>query len=127
MPKPAAPAAVNQAKPSEAAPVADLTAPLPPTRPGQVEVQVEAPFVFSGSAAVANVKPYSVAKVSFSSLPTALFPTEVVDPVVATPSPQVTEVKSVATVKPPEASAAKKPKKGIFGRVKGFFGAIFRR
>lgn len=104
----------------------DPTTPMPSARPGQVQVEVEAPFIYSARAA--DVKPYAVAKVSFSSLPNTFFPQEVADPVVLSPQPEPSAtVQPLAEAKPQQPTPAKKKGKGFFGRVKGFFGSIFRR
>jgi hypothetical protein len=100
---------------------------VPPDQPGQVHVEVDTPFVFSARGAGAP-KPYSVAKINFSTLPNVLFLQEKVDPVVLLQKPA--EVSSeqkeepVATVRAPR---QKKESKGFFGKLKGFFGSIFRR
>lgn len=99
--------------------------PMPEQKPGQVQVEVEAPFIYSARAA--DVQPYSVAKVSFSSLPNTLIPQEVEDPLVLNPEPQPSAtVQPIAAATPPQPAPAKKKSKGFFGRVKGFFGSIFR-
>lgn len=100
------------------------TAPLPPERPGQVHVQVDAPFVFSARAS--SGRPYSVAKVQFSSLPNVYFVQEKVDPVVLMEKPPEVSLKAEAAPAKPE-EKPKKEKKGFLGRVKGFFGGLFHR
>ena len=100
------------------------TTPLPPDRPGQVHVQVDAPFVFS--ARTTGGRPYSVAKVQFSSLPNVYFVQERVDPVVLTEKPPEVSLKAEASAPKPE-EKPKKEKKGFMGRIKGFFGALFHR
>ena len=129
------PAATKEAEPSstpaETVAVANSapTAPLPPDKPGQVHVEVDAPFVFS--ARPATGRPYSVAKVQFSTLPNVYFAQERVDPVVLIQKPPVqkpAEVSVKASSEPPKPEEnPKKEKKGFFGRVKGFFGSIFHR
>jgi hypothetical protein len=100
------------------------TSPLPPDRPGQVHVQVDAPFVFSARAS--SGRSYSVAKVQFSSLPNVYFVQEKVDPVVLMEkAPEVSLKAGAETTKPEE--KPKKEKKGFMGRVKGFFGSLFHR
>ena len=99
-------------------------APLPPDKPGQVHVQVDTPFVFS--ARPATGRPYSVAKVQFSSLPNVYFVQEKVDPVVLVEKQP--EVSLQASTEPPKAEEKpKKDKQGFMGRVKGFFGSLFHR
>jgi hypothetical protein len=100
------------------------TTPLPPDNPGQVHVQVDAPFVFS--ARPVTGRPYSVAKVQFSSLPNVYFVQERVDPVVLTQKqPEVSVQASAPGPKPEE--KPRKEKKGFIGHIKGFFGALFHR
>jgi hypothetical protein len=113
-------------KPAERVAVASTepTSPLPPDRPGQVHVQVDAPFVFSARGS--GGRPYSVAKLQFSSLPNVYFVQEKVDPVVLTEKPpEVSSKAEAATPKPAE--QPQKEKKGFMGRVKGFFGSLFHR
>jgi hypothetical protein len=106
----------------------DQTRPLPPDYPGQVHVEVDTPFVFSGKSA-ASVEPYSVAKVQLSSLPNVFFVQESVDPVVLQEKPAQVSVREepaaqVQASSPPP--PAKKAKKGFFGKLKGMFSGIFR-
>ena len=100
------------------------TSPLPPDKPGQVHVQVDAPFVFSARGATG--RPYSVAKLQFSSLPNVYFVQEKVDPVVLTEKPPEVSLKAQAET-PKAEEQPKKEKKGFLGRVKGFFGSLFHR
>lgn len=128
----AAPAKPNPTPATAAASVPSSTAgnpnperPMPEQKPGQVQVEVEAPFIYSARAA--DVQPYSVAKISFSSLPNTLIPQEVADPLVLAPEPEPTAtVQPMAKAVPPQPAPPKKKNKGFFGRVKGFFGGIFR-
>jgi hypothetical protein len=100
------------------------TAPLPPDQPGQVHVQVDAPFVFSARGS--GGESYSVAKVQFSALPNVYFVQEKVDPVVLTE--KQSEVSLKAEAQPPApAEKPTKAKQGFLGRVKGFFGSLFHR
>lgn len=113
-------------KPADRVAVAsdDATSPLPPDKPGQVHVQVDTPFIFSARPAAG--RPYSVAKVRFSSLPNVYFVQEKVDPVVLIEKqPEVSLRASAETPKPEE--KPKKVKKGFMGRVKGFLGSLFHR
>ena len=87
-------------------------------------MQVDAPFVFSARAT--GGRPYSVAKVQFSSLPNVYFVQEKVDPVVLTEKPPEVSLKAEAQAPKPE-EKPKKEKKGFLGRVKGFFGSLFHR
>jgi hypothetical protein len=100
------------------------TAPLPPDKPGQVHVEVDAPFVFS--ARPATGRPYSVAKVQFSTLPNVYFAQEKVDPVVLIEKQPEVSLKASAQPTPPQ-EKPRKEKKGFMSRVKGFFGSIFHR
>lgn len=123
-PKPVPATSSGSSGTAAAAGNASPNAPMPQQKPGQVQVEVEAPFIYSARAA--DVKPYSVAKVSFSSLPNTDFPQEVADPLVlsAEPEPSV-KVQPMADAKPQAPLQAKKKRKGFLGRVKGFFGSIF--
>jgi hypothetical protein len=116
---------VTNPKPSERVAVANSepTSPLPPDKPGQVHVQVDAPFVFNARS---GPRPYSVAKVQFSSLPNIYFVQEKVDPVVLTEKQPEVSLKAEAQLPRPE-EKPKKEKKGFMGRVKGFFGSLFHR
>jgi len=82
------------------------TAPLPPSRPDDVHVQVDAPFVFTAKDRVPPA-PLDEAR----NLPVDDSQRQVhLDPVISSPPPE-------------------KPQKpehhGFFGRIRGFFGAIF--
>ena len=116
----------TNSKPADRVAVAsdEPTAPLPPDRPGQVHVEVDAPFVFSARASTG--RPYTVAKVQFSSLPNVYFVQEKVDPVVLEEKPPEVSLKAEAESPKPEVKP-KKEKKGFLGRVKGFFGSLFHR
>lgn len=101
----------------------DPTAPSPPEHPGQVHVQVDAPFVFNARPAVGT---YAVAKVQVSTLPNVFFMQEQVDPIVLTEKPPEVSLKTEA--EPPKpVEKPKKEKKGFLGRIKGFFGSLFHR
>jgi hypothetical protein len=100
------------------------TSPLPPGKPGQVHIEVDAPFVFS--AKPGNGRPYSVARIHFSLLPNVYFVQQKVDPVVLIEKAPEVSVKTVAETSPP-AEKPKKEKRGFLGRVKGFFGSLFHR
>lgn len=102
---------------------AEATAPLPPEQPGQSHLEVETPFVFSGSVAAV---PGSVAKIQFSSLPNTVSTQEDPEPVVLAMSPPA----AVQAGKPepsPTPAPAKKESKGFLARLKGFFGGLFHR
>lgn len=108
-PKPA-----SQPKPAKslaAQAPSDVTAPLPAEKPGDVHVQVDAPLVFRAD----QPEPaYTVARIRFSALPNINLPQENEKPVVLKPGKG-------------EVSAKDKEKKGFFGRIKGFFGALFHK
>jgi len=94
---------------------------VPADRAGQVHVQVDTPFVFSGRAA--GAAPYSAARLQFSSLPNVFFLQEKVDPVVL-PEKTVEVSLPAPAVNP---VGPKKEKKGFFGKIKGLFGSLFHR
>lgn len=108
-PKPA-----GQPKPAEslvAQVPSDVTAPLPAEKPGDVHVQVDAPLVFRAD----QPEPvYTVARIRVSALPNTYLPQENEKPVVLKPGKG-------------EVSAKNKERKGFFGRIKGFFGALFHK
>jgi hypothetical protein len=100
------------------------TAALPPDKPGQVHIQVDAPFVFS--ARPTTGRPYSVAKVPLSKLPNTYFVQEKVDPIVL--MEKKPEVSLKADAEAPKLQDKPKPeKKGFMGRMRGFFGSLFHR
>jgi hypothetical protein len=98
--------------PGEAAALPPETAALPPSKPSDVHVQVEAPFVFRAADMPANHPP-------------APKPAPIPDaqslPVRDLPRPAIFE----AEVLPPAQSQAKQVHHGAFGKIKGFFSAIF--
>jgi hypothetical protein len=100
------------------------TSPLPPEKPGQVHIEVDAPFVFS--ARPGNGRPYSAARIHFSSLPNVYFVQQKVDPIVLIEKAPEVSSKTVAET-PRPAEKPKKEKAGFFGRIKGFFGSLFHR
>ena len=100
------------------------TSPLPPDKPGQVHVEVDAPFVFS--ARPGSGRPYAVARIHFSLLPNVYFVQQKVDPVVLIEKPPAVSVKTVAEA-PRPVEKLKQEKKGFLGRIKGFFGSLFHR
>jgi hypothetical protein len=103
---------------------------VPADRPGQVHVEVDTPFVFSAKDS-AGVEPYSVAKLSLSSLPNLFFVQETVDPIVLPEKPAQVSVREEPPPQPAVSSQPvereKKQKKGFFGRLKGMFTGIFHR
>lgn len=115
------------AKPAERVMVAtnDPTSSLPPDRPGQVHVQVDAPFVFSARSS--SPRPYAVAKIQVSTLPNVFFVQEQVDPIVLMEKPAEVSLKAGVVEQPKPLEKPKKEKKGFMGRIKGFFGSLFHR
>jgi hypothetical protein len=110
-------------------PTADVTAPLPPARPGEAHVEVEAPFVFSARDAA---KPNTAARLNVSLLPNIFFTQEDDEPAILVEKPAEVSVKSKTPEPVPktganEKDASKKEKKGFLARLKGFFGAMFHR
>jgi len=122
-----APAPLPQPAPTpvaEAPAAAAQTAPADSAPASPVHVQVDTPFIFS--AKPSGDRPYAVAKIQISSLPNVIFVQEQVDPIVLSPKPA--DVSSQAKAQPPRpVEAPKKEKRGFMGRIKGFFGSIFRR
>jgi hypothetical protein len=98
--------------PGEAAALPPETAALPPSKPNDVHVQVEAPFVFRAADMPVNHPP-------------APKPAPIPDaqslPVRDLPRPATFETE----VLPPAQSQAKQVHHGAFGKIKGFFSAIF--
>ena len=122
---------VTQAQPVPL-PAKSATDPIPEDHPGQVHVQVDTPFVFSAKDAN-SVKPYTVAKLSISSLPNVFFVQEKVEPIVLQEKPALVSVREEPPVQasaPTPEQAPQKPKKekkGFFGKLKGLFGGMFGR
>jgi len=93
------------------------TTPLPPTRPNDVKVQIEAPFVFRGGANAASTtatqpSPNPKPETQHAKLdPTAPIPG-------TTPSPKTADSGPVSDPKAHH---------GFFGRVKGFFSSMFHK
>jgi hypothetical protein len=84
------------------------TAPLPASQPNEVHVQVDAPFIY---------------RATDPQLPPA--PTQEAESLSATYSRQTPPLPT--TVLPPPAEAqGRRPHHGFFGKIKGFFAAIFR-
>jgi hypothetical protein len=94
------------------------TAPLPPAKPGEVHVQVDAPFVFSAKDRAAA----SAATTSSASQPPPVQPVPI--QVAKDLRPDESSARTAhldMTIQPPP-----KQHPGFFHRVKGFFSAIFR-
>ena len=90
----------------------DVTAPPPPTVPGEIRVQIDAPFVFRATDIV-PAPPKEVARADLRSLP-----------VVSAPTPEVRP----ATPPPPPAAASAPPakkKRGFFSAIGSFFSSLF--
>lgn len=105
--------AENKNVPAENKPVTPASVPaLPADQPGEVHVKVDAPLVFHGDQPVPDT--YSVAKVRFSTLPNVFSLQEKVEPTVPPENKGEVSVKS-------------REKKGFFGRIKGFFGSLFKK
>ena len=83
--------------------------PLPPAKPGDKNVQIEAPLVFNASE-LAKAQPPPAAPVAEAA---------------ALPLPPAPTAPTQATVVLPPAPDPKPAHKGFFGRLKGFFSSIF--
>jgi hypothetical protein len=88
------------------------TAPLPPSKPNDVHVQVEAPFVFRATDVRADNRP---------APKPAPMPDAGLLPVRDLPRPATFQPE----VLPPPQTQAKAAHHGVFGRIRGFFSAIF--
>jgi hypothetical protein len=99
--------------PMQFAPVGRETAPLPPGKPGETHIQVEAPFVFRATdpapAARQQARNQAPAAGTQAGKGSAPDPT---GPIPSDPSVSV-------------AGSPPKAHRGFFGKVKGFFGGIF--
>ncbi len=86
------------------------TRPVPHTKPGEMKVQVEAPLVFSGAArAKATPSAHAAPILQSTALPLT--------------SRQANPLPAVIVLPPAERKGGNR---GFFGRVRGFFGSIFR-
>ena len=90
------------------------SAPLPASKPNDVHVEVDAPFVFRASdpppPPPAPVQEARRLPLSYSSPPQPM-------PIMVLPPPP--------PAPPPVQAQAKSPSRGFFGKIKGFFAAIF--
>ena len=111
-------------QPIAGAPVTNPVTPLPAQKPGQVQVEIDTPFVFNAGAR-GGAKPYSVAKVKFSTLPNIYFLPDKVNPVVQGQTQTVAAVQTSKDASGPEETKEKKEKKGFFGKIGGFFHGLF--
>lgn len=115
-PKPATETVAAVAVNSEAGPPNPET-PLPPSKPGQVNIQVDAPFVFHGDEPAPDVTA-TLARVHMERLPWPQVPAVTAQP----PAPSKPETEAGVKVE-----AAQSPKrKGFFGKIGSFFAAIFK-
>jgi hypothetical protein len=89
-------------------------APLPPSKPADIHVQIEAPLVFRGGD-----KPRVASQSASNTPPKAPTAQPRTDPAAPIPSPVPTP-KPVAQERP-----TPKEHRGFFGKVKGFFSAVF--
>lgn len=89
------------------------TAPLPPSKPDDVHVEVDAPFVFSGKKRAEEHVPPPPIQTAMDLPPEGSPERQIhLDPVIQSP--------------PAPQAKAKAEHRGFFGRVKGFFSAMFR-
>lgn len=96
------------------------TAALPPSKPGEVHVQIEAPFVFRATD-VGGAPPAPLAQAQAINL----YPKDVTFPTPVLPPPVPAEL--AQSTPPPEPEEAQHLEHhGFFGHVRGFFAAIFR-
>jgi hypothetical protein len=90
------------------------SAPLPASKPNDVHVEVDAPFVFRASdpppPPPAPVQEARRLPLGYSSPPQPM-------PILVLPPP--------SQAPPPVQAQAKSPRRGFFGKIKGFFAAIF--
>lgn len=114
----------NESSPASVAAPSESPALPAPDQPNQNHIEVETPFVFSGSAAAI---PGTVAKIQFSSLPNTVLAQEDPEPIVlgdSSAAPAQELKKAEAT---PSPAPVKNEKKGFMGRLKGFLGGLFHR
>jgi len=95
---------------------AEVTAPLPAQPPGEIQVQVDAPFVFQAVEPIPETAPL-IARVSLGALPQ--WPT--FEPLVLPPPAPPQQAKAEPPPKP------KKKKGGFFGFFRAIFASIFGR
>jgi hypothetical protein len=88
------------------------TAALPASRPNDVQIHVEAPFVFrAGDPPPPGSSPLPAPVNEAAKLP------------ITSPAPQ--SLPTTIVLAPPAESAPKKPHHGFFGKIKGFFSGMF--
>lgn len=113
--KTAAPAANAVEQPAPVSNSGNETQPVPPTKPGEVQVQVDAPFVFR--AADPGPSTQTVASIPLQPGPDVPQP-EVLAPQPVAAAQTAAQVTNVPVTK-------KKARKGFFGRLRGFFVTMF--
>jgi hypothetical protein len=95
------------------------TAALPPSKPGEVHVQVEAPFVFRATDMVAKPAPAPVKQAQAINM----YPRDLRAPSSALPpGPQ----ELAQSEPPPTPAMSAQEHRGFFGHIKGFLTAMFR-
>jgi hypothetical protein len=117
-----APPLIAATTPAETAP--QPTQPLPAPAKGETHVEIDAPFVFN--AVEPPTEPVTLAKVRLTDLPPVMLLTM---PVVTPPRPSGPTAAKAA--QPPAATAALRAdaapaRRGVFGKVRSFFAAMFR-
>ncbi len=97
------------------------TAALPPSTPGEIHVQVEAPIVYRAT----DTRPGVEARLLAEARAINLYPRDFGYSTPALPPPTPQELAQATLLPEPVASAAPS-QRGVFGHIKGFFAAIFR-
>jgi hypothetical protein len=88
------------------------TAPLPPPKPNEVRVHLEAPIVYRAATPPSSPKPAAVADAQ--NLPSA------------SSAPPTPPQRAALPPSSPGTAPSKPPHRGFFGKVKGFMSSIFR-
>jgi hypothetical protein len=88
--------------------------PLPPSKPNDIQVEVEAPFVFRGKKKNVASAP---AMAESESLPVMT---------VSAHSPRLEPTLQLPTAKPPEPAPRRSVPSRVLGKIRGFFAAMFR-
>jgi hypothetical protein len=127
-PQPAKPP--DKPAPTAQAPVIAATTPesstpaaVPTSADGATHIEVDAPFVYN--AIEPAVEPVTLAKVRLSDLPPVML---MMMPVVTPPRPSAPAVAQAPEIqaREPLRAEASPPRRGIFGKVRSFFAAMFR-
>jgi hypothetical protein len=118
-PSAAAPEAQRPAPVPAAPPAANETAPVPASKPDEVHVQVEVPMVYS-----ADTSPAPAAAIPTPTISPAGEPVYLPAAVYFALFRPVMDVPAVAPL--PPAGKTQKDKKGFFGKLKSFFGGMFK-